>query len=276
MQHCHQKPETTSETCVTSVKAPQTPTSQERKNRIFGEVFFKTLIESALLGELNYWLTHERRLCMLHGTAMKACALSGNFRNGFSLKTIRTTLGPIRVRQPRDRLGRFVPKIIPKHRRIFSINHQQILEIWAHGQSLYTVQSQLYDLYESPVSFEVVNAVANEVMNIIRRWQTRPITHQCAKLYVTQLACDITNHYQQTLQVVHMRTPTQEIEVLGVWKTSAPTRSHWYNVLISLKNRGLSTVPVAKSYESPGLDQAFKKVFPNGTLTIVSNEIPHL
>ena len=120
------------------------------------------------------------------------------------------------------------------------------------------------DLYDTPVSFELVNAVANEVMCVIKTWQSRPLQNNVGKLFITQLQCEAVNRPQEHLHVVHAHRTDHEPEVYGVWKTNTPNSSHWRLVFSSLKARGLTDIPLAIAYDSPGLQEAFREVYPNG------------
>ena len=42
-----------------------------------------------------------------------------NYRNGYSKKTVKTQLGEVEIKVPRDRQGNYEPKIIGKYDRIF-------------------------------------------------------------------------------------------------------------------------------------------------------------
>jgi len=56
---------------------------------------------------------------------------SGNSRNGYGEKTIRSDKGEIRIKTPRDRNGDFDPQIIQKHQRRFDGFDKHI---WLNGQ----------------------------------------------------------------------------------------------------------------------------------------------
>ena len=74
---------------------------QDVVKRIFAPIF-----EAALKGEMQNHLgyaNHERT------------DSSGNARNGYSEKTLKTTLGEVPIRVPRDRQGSFEPQIVKKH-----------------------------------------------------------------------------------------------------------------------------------------------------------------
>lgn len=68
----------------------------------------RQVLESALEAELTDHLGHPPG-----GVPGPA----GNMRNGHSAKTLRTEIGDIRVKVPRDRAGSFEPVVVPKHAR---------------------------------------------------------------------------------------------------------------------------------------------------------------
>ena len=54
-----------------------------------------------------------------------------NSRNGYSKKTVKIELGPVKINIPRDRNGEFEPKIIPKHQRSVNGIEEKILGLYA-------------------------------------------------------------------------------------------------------------------------------------------------
>ena len=68
---------------------------------------FKDVLQKALAAELDEMLGYNKN----------ELANSGNSRNRYSKKTIKSELGPITLDIPRDRNGDFEPKIVPKHQR---------------------------------------------------------------------------------------------------------------------------------------------------------------
>jgi putative transposase len=55
---------------------------------------------------------------------------SGNNRNGTSPKTVLTEIGAIDLDIPRDRLGTFEPKLVPKHTRRLEGFNQNIVHLY--------------------------------------------------------------------------------------------------------------------------------------------------
>lgn len=66
----------------------------------------RRLLERMLEGELTTHLGYERYAIEGRG--------SGNSRNGYSPKTVKTEQGELELEIPRDRAGTFEPVIVPK------------------------------------------------------------------------------------------------------------------------------------------------------------------
>ena len=74
---------------------------QEALREIFGPMF-----EAMLQGEMEGHLGYESNDRGAKGSA--------NRRNGYTDKTVKSSMGDITIRTPRDRKGSFEPQIIPK------------------------------------------------------------------------------------------------------------------------------------------------------------------
>ena len=51
---------------------------------------------------------------------------SKNYRNGYSKKTIKTQMGELEIKVPRDRNGEYEPKIISKYNRNADIRYADL------------------------------------------------------------------------------------------------------------------------------------------------------
>lgn len=65
-----------------------------------------------------------------------------NYRNGYSQKTVKTQLGEIEIKVPRDRKGSYEPKIISKYDRNAEGMEDKILSLYACGMSQRISQSK--------------------------------------------------------------------------------------------------------------------------------------
>ena len=58
-----------------------------------------------------------------------------NYRNGYTKKTVKTQLGEVEIRVPRDRNGSFEPKIIGKYSRNADGMEEKMIGLYASGTS---------------------------------------------------------------------------------------------------------------------------------------------
>lgn len=84
---------------------------------------------------------------------------SPNYRNGYSQKTVKTQLGEIDIKVPRDRQGNYEPKIIGKYDRNADGMEDKILSLYACGMSQRDIAEQIKELYDVEISPELVTKI---------------------------------------------------------------------------------------------------------------------
>lgn len=99
---------------------------------------FKDVLQEALAAELDEMLGYNKN----------ELSNSGNSRNGYSKKTIKSELGPITLDIPRDRNGYFEPKIVPKHQRNINGIEDKIISLYATGMTTRDISEQIKNLYD--------------------------------------------------------------------------------------------------------------------------------
>ena len=75
-----------------------------------------------------------------------------NYRNGYSRKTVKTQLGEVDIKVPRDRNGIFEPKIIGKYSRNADGMEEKIIALYACGMSQRDIAEQIKELYDVEIS----------------------------------------------------------------------------------------------------------------------------
>ncbi len=83
---------------------------------------FKDLLQSFLEAEIEESLGYEKYDVKNKQTT--------NSRNGYSQKTVKTKFGEMELDIPRDREGKFEPKIIPKYKRDISEIEDKIIALY--------------------------------------------------------------------------------------------------------------------------------------------------
>jgi putative transposase len=116
---------------------------------------FKGTLEEILEAEMEEHLGYEK-----HSVAGNN---SGNSRNGYSKKTIKTQMGATELSIPRDRKGEFDPKIIRKYETTAYELEEQIVAMYAKGMSTRDIESHLKDIYGIEVSASLVSKVTDKI-----------------------------------------------------------------------------------------------------------------
>jgi putative transposase len=93
----------------------------------------RQVLETALETELGEHLGHERG----------ERSGSGNVRNGSSAKTLRTDVGEVRIRVPRDWEGTFAPTVAPRHTRRLAGFDDAVLSLYAKGMTTGDIANHL-------------------------------------------------------------------------------------------------------------------------------------
>lgn len=193
----------------------------------FSKMFMKAFLERSLKGEMNHFLNEESRSGQQASEepaedmeVHREGALS-NSRNGFSKKTVSTKAGKVTIDLPRDRKGRFLPKIVPKHSRRFEGFDGQIISLYAKGMSTRDIQAHLQEIYGTDVSPELISEVTNEIITDVNKWQNRPLEPMYPVVYFDAIRIKIRNSANQVVpKAMHIALgvrPDGIKEILGMW-----------------------------------------------------------
>lgn len=97
---------------------------------------FRDVLQEALEAEMDSHLGYDKN--DLSNTT--------NRRNGYSSKTIKSELGPIKIDIPRDRNGEFEPKIVPKYQRNINGIEEKVTALYAAGMTTRDISEQIKNL----------------------------------------------------------------------------------------------------------------------------------
>src|ERR1017187_5972239 len=120
----------------------------------------KRLVEASLEGELDHHLEQEQ---------------VPNRRNGKTSKKVKTGLGQVQIKTPRDREGSFEPKILPKRQTFLGeALDNKVISMYARGMSYSDICNHLEELYGLTVSPATLTAITDRVVEDVKQWQSRP------------------------------------------------------------------------------------------------------
>ncbi len=133
---------------------------------------FRDVLEQVMESELDTELGYEKS----QRTSNSAVENKGrNYRNGYSKKTVKTQLGAVEVKVPRDRNGEYEPQIISKYSRNADGMEEKILALYACGMSQRDISEQIKNLYDVDISPELVSKISERIMPEVTAWQNRPL-----------------------------------------------------------------------------------------------------
>lgn len=171
---------------------------------------FKDVLQEALAAELDDMLGYEKN----------AINSSNNSRNGYSKKTINSELGPITLDIPRDRNGKFEPKIVPKHQRNINGIEDKIISLYAAGMTTRDISEQIKNLYDVEISAETVSNITNRILPLVNEWQNRPLEKTYSFIFMDAIHYKVREDKQVVVKAAYVVIGVNldgYKEVLGIW-----------------------------------------------------------
>lgn len=190
---------------------------------------------------------------------------TGNSRNGYSKKTIKSRYGATKVKIPRDRNSQYEPEIIKKHETSVNGLEEQIIAMYAKGMSTRDIEDHMRDIYGIDVSAGMVSKVTDKIMPLVSEWQARPLDRIYPIVFLDAIHFKvrkenrIVNKAAYSVLAINM---AGHKEVLGLWIGENESASFWLGVCNDLKNRGVEDILIVSKDGLTGFSEAIRTVFP--------------
>jgi putative transposase len=168
-----------------------------------------------------------------------------NSRNGYTPKTVRSELGPVEIDIPRDRKGKFEPKIVPKYKRDVSGIEKKVISLYARGMSTRDIHEQIKELYGVEISAEMVSKITERLLPEIREWQNRPLEPIYSFVFLDAIHYKIREDghvLNRAAYVVIGVDIDGNKDILGIWIGENESSKFWLGVLNELKSRGVEEI----------------------------------
>ena len=101
-------------------------------------------------------------------------------RNGYSPKTVVSSVGEIPLDIPRDRKGDFEPQTVKKNQTDISNIEDQVLSMYAKGMTTRDISAHLQSIYGVDASAEMISRMTDRILPIAKEWQNRPLARKYA------------------------------------------------------------------------------------------------
>ena len=190
---------------------------------------------------------------------------TGNSRNGYSRKTVKTRFGESEIQIPRDRNGDFEPKIVKKYETTSNQLEEQIIAMYAKGMSTRDIEDHMRDIYGIDVSAATVSKVTDKILPLIAEWQSRPLDRVYPIVFLDAIHFKvrkdnrIINKAAYSVMGINMDGIK---DILGIWVGENESASFWLGICNDLKNRGVEDILIACKDGLSGFSEAISSVFP--------------
>ena len=224
---------------------------------------FRDAIQQVMESELDVELGYEKSERM---SDSESAILSKNYRNGYSKKTVKTQLGEIEVKVPRDRNGEYEPKIIGKYSRNADGMEEKILSLYACGMSQRDIAEQIKNLYDVEISPELVSKISEKIMPEVNEWQNRPLESVYPFVFMDAIHYKVKENHQYITKAAYVVLGINMEggkDILGIWIGEHESSKFWLNVLTELKSRGVQDVYLFCVDGLTGFREVIEAVYPN-------------
>lgn len=220
---------------------------------------FSELLQSAvnemLEGEIESFMSEE-----------KPSGSKSNKRNGKICKQVVTEAGKIYVETPRDRLGKFEPQIIGKRERTLSSGlDEQILALYAQGNSIEDVRRLLIKIYGVEISAGKISQITDKILPEIESWRNRELSSFYPIVYLDAIHFKVRRdgkYGSSAFYTVYSVDWEGQRDLLGLYIQGSEGASKWGLILEDLKSRGVKDILVVCTDNLKGFSEVISEVYP--------------
>ena len=190
-------------------------------------------------------------------------------RNGYSPKTVTSSMGPIDLDIPRDRKGEFEPQIVKKNQTDISNIEDQVLSMYAKGMTTRDISTHLRDVYGVDASAEMISHMTDRILPIAKEWQNRPLERKYAIVFMDAVHFHVREDNRTIKKAVYVAIGTRldgTREVLGMWIGGNESAKYWLGVLNEIRNRGVEDIMIVSVDGLTGFGDAINAVFPKAEI----------
>lgn len=226
-----------------------------------GSVFSELLqgmVNKMLEGEVEDFIDEERASGQM------------NKRNGYTSKKLTSSVGPLSIKTPRDRKADFEPMLVGKGQRELSSGvDEQILALYAQGNSIEDVRRLLAKLYGLSISAGKISAITDKVLPEIQAWRRRQLRSMYAVVYLDAVHFKVRyegRYTSRAFYTVYGIDAEGQRDLLGLYINENEGSNRWGLVLEDLQDRGVEDILVFCTDDLTGFSEAISQVYPLGVI----------
>jgi len=200
-----------------------------------------------------------------------------NRRNGHTKKHLKSDLGKVSIKTPRDRNGEFEPELVKKRSRSLTTGIDSIiLSLYARGHSIEDVRRHIEEIYGIQMSAGSISAVTQRVWQEVLDWQQRPLDPCYVLIYLDAIHYKVRQDHHvgvKAIYSVYAVDTEGKRDILGLYIGQNEGANKWGLILEDIKRRGVEDVFFFSIDGLSGFKQAIEYVYPH---SIVQRCIVHM
>lgn len=203
---------------------------------------------------------------VMDAEADQLCGETGNSRNGYRERMLKTCVGDLTLRVPKLRCGSFFPEdVIERYQRVDRALAAAVAEMYAGGTSTRKVQRVAERMGVSRLSKDQVSAICACLDADVDELVGRPLSGAATPyvwLDATYVKCRREGRVASTAVVTAIGCDEGGWRrVLGIAVVDTESYDSWLGFLRSLRDRGVDGVRLVVSDAHKGLTRAIGEVF---------------
>lgn len=221
---------------------------------------------SVNLQELVRRLAEDVANAIMAAEAEQLCGETGNSRNGYRERELKTCVGTLTLKVPKLRRGSFFPEdVIERYQRVDRALAGCVAEMYATGTSTRKVAKVAEKMGVARLSKDQVSALARSIDADVEELTARPLSGEAMPyiwLDATYVKCRREGRVASTAVVTAIGCDASGWRhVLGVSVVDTESYDSWLAFLRGIRERGVSGVQLVVSDAHQGLVRAVGEVF---------------
>lgn len=147
-------------------------------------------------------------------------SVSGNYRNGYGTKKIKTSFGEQEIKVPCDRDSSFNPMLVSKRDNIVQGIENVVISLYAKGMSVSDIEEQIKKVYDSEISTSTISRIIKIISSEVVSWQNRPLDEIYLIVWMDGIAFKVregSKVINETICLAIGLDREGKKEVLGLW-----------------------------------------------------------
>jgi transposase-like protein len=198
-----------------------------------------------------------------------------NYRNGYSEKTLKSSIGEMTIDVPRDRNGEFEPVVVKKYETVCNELDNKVISMYAKGMTTRDIQAALQDIYGIDISPSMISKITDKIMGSASDWQNRLLDKVYPIMFMDAIHYKVRSENRIISKAAYICMAfgiDGHKDILGIWIGEQEGAKFWLSVCNDLRNRGVEDILIACMDGLKGLPEAIKTVFPD---VVIQNCIIH-